>query len=77
MNMMLSVVRKATRLHCTPSVLFAVLVGLGLGSMLVEPAQAHNLDTLATSIHFADDFIGTMSQRASANTNLVQVNDEF
>jgi len=43
----------------------------------VSSTLAHNLDTRATSIHYADDFIGVMGQRASANQGLVQVGDEF
>ena len=37
----------------------------------------HNLDTRATSIAFAPDFIQTMTQRASTNGALVKVGDEF
>jgi uncharacterized repeat protein (TIGR01451 family) len=43
----------------------------------VTPVVAHNLDTRATGIFFAQDFLNTMSARASANQPLVQANDEF
>ena len=44
---------------------------------LILPSRAHNLDTRATEISFAKDFLNTMSARASANQPLVQANDEF
>jgi uncharacterized repeat protein (TIGR01451 family) len=43
----------------------------------ISPSRAHNLDTTATSISFASDFMTTMSQRAAMNQSLVQANDEF
>ncbi|MDD5705243.1 MAG: SdrD B-like domain-containing protein [Kiritimatiellae bacterium] len=39
--------------------------------------HAHNLDTRATSIHYADDYVALMAQRAGSNQPLVQVGDEF
>ena len=38
---------------------------------------AHNLDTRATSIHYAADYIALMAQRAGSNQPLNQVGDEF
>jgi uncharacterized repeat protein (TIGR01451 family) len=40
-------------------------------------ASAHNLDTRATSINYAADYLALMSQRAGDNEPLVQVGDEF
>lgn len=37
----------------------------------------HNLDTRATGISFADDFLHQMEQRAALNQQMVQVGDEF
>ncbi|MCX6926675.1 MAG: SpaA isopeptide-forming pilin-related protein, partial [Verrucomicrobia bacterium] len=54
------------------------LLSLALITALVAlTAEAHNLDTRATGISFAQDFIQTMSQRASLSQPLVQVGDEF
>jgi hypothetical protein len=39
--------------------------------------QGHDLDTSATSIQFAKDFIATMASRAAASQPLMQVGDEF
>ncbi|MFU8896692.1 MAG: SdrD B-like domain-containing protein, partial [Gammaproteobacteria bacterium] len=52
----------------------ALLIALTTASV---PAQAHNLDSLATSIHFADDQVELMNTRALANQPLIQVGDEF
>jgi len=43
----------------------------------VTALYAHNLDTRATSIHYAADFINLMSQRAATNAVPIQVGDEF
>lgn len=51
-----------------------VILGVVLGC---STAWGHNLDTRATSIHYANDFISMMSQRASTNGAPVQVGDEF
>jgi hypothetical protein len=50
-----------------------LLALLGGASML----QGHDLDTSATSIQFAKDFIATMASRAAASQPLMQVGDEF
>ena len=49
----------------------------GLGVLFTSKVHAHNLDTRATSISFAKDFVQTMSSRAAGNFPLVQVGDEF
>jgi uncharacterized repeat protein (TIGR01451 family) len=48
-----------------------------LSSGLVSNSFGHNLDTTATSISFADDFVAVMAQRAAAQQPLIQQNDEF
>ncbi len=50
---------------------------MGLLFSLGDNVHAHNLDTRATSILFADDYLALMAQRASSNQPLVQLNDEF
>jgi hypothetical protein len=49
----------------------------GFGSAVAPSALAHNLDTRATSIQFAPNFVQTMAQRAATNGALVTVADEF
>ncbi|MEI6674443.1 MAG: SdrD B-like domain-containing protein, partial [Verrucomicrobiota bacterium] len=50
---------------------------LALVAATVVTAHAHNLDTRATGISFAQDFLAQMSQRAAAHESLMQVGDEF
>jgi uncharacterized repeat protein (TIGR01451 family) len=50
---------------------------LTTAALLTVAVTAHNLDTTATSISFADDFVAIMAQRAAANDELIQQNDEF
>lgn len=52
-----------------------LLLGTLLGG--VSMLQGHNLDTSATSIQFAKDFIATMASRAALSQPLMQVGDEF
>ncbi|MCU0796842.1 MAG: DNRLRE domain-containing protein [Akkermansiaceae bacterium] len=54
----------------------SLLPGLLLIS-LIDSALAHNLDTTATSISFADDYVALMSQRAAGSDPLIQQDDEF
>lgn len=54
-----------------------LLTAISLLSAVVVPTHAHNLDTLATSISFENEYLETMSQRASVNQQLIQVGDEF
>ena len=44
---------------------------------LAATSRGHNLDTRATGLSVAQDFVQTMSGRASSSQPLVQVNDEF
>ena len=39
--------------------------------------QAHNLDTISTSLQFAKDYIATMATRAAVKEPLIRVGDEF
>jgi uncharacterized repeat protein (TIGR01451 family) len=55
--------------------LAALVVASLSATALVSPA--HNLDTRATSISFAQDYIQTMSTRAGLSQPMVQVNDTF
>ncbi|MEI6653795.1 MAG: SdrD B-like domain-containing protein [Verrucomicrobiota bacterium] len=50
---------------------------LALVAATMATAHAHNLDTRATGISFAQDFLAQMSQRAAAHQSLMQVGDEF
>jgi uncharacterized repeat protein (TIGR01451 family) len=53
------------------------VLAVSAGVCLATSALAHNLDTRATSIHYAADYLALMSQRAAANQALTQVGDEF
>ncbi len=55
-------------------VAFVVLGILGCGQ---TPIWGHNLDTRATGISFANDYLALMSQRAGLGQPLVQAGDEF
>lgn len=54
-----------------------ILRCVALIALTAVSSQAHNLDTRATGIQFAQDFVQTMSQRAASRVPLVQVGDEF
>ncbi len=56
-----------------------VLSAMIAGFVVIHPegARAHNLDTRATSINFAKDYLNLMSQRAGSGQQPVQLGDEF
>ena len=62
------IIKKLTRWVRVP-----LLALLGTGAML----QAHNLDTISTSLQFAKDYIATMATRAAVKEPLIRVGDEF
>jgi uncharacterized repeat protein (TIGR01451 family) len=54
------------------------LIAAVMALILTMPyVRAHNLDTTATSISFAQDFVQKMAQRAAAEQPLIQRDDEF
>ena len=57
--------------HSLASVVLAVLAATAVST------HAHNLNTTATSISFAQDFLAKMSDRASHGQPLIWVDDEF
>ena len=64
--------RLATNLRLNP-----VAAVLAVCAVAPVTAPAHNLDTRATSISLAQDYLQTMTQRAGLNQPLMQVGDEF
>lgn len=52
-------------------------MAVGATVLFAGAVFSHNLDTRATGIQFAQDFLQTMSQRAASSQPLVQVGDEF
>ncbi|MCH7229043.1 SdrD B-like domain-containing protein, partial [Haloferula sp. A504] len=64
----------AQRANRSPKTSIALL---GFTLALLASGHAHNLDTRATGIAFAQDYLEQMSARGSANEPLIQENDEF